>query len=91
MKQFETIIEYGSISATMSSQSTLEEAKQKIKSDIDYYKGINQNIREAKIVAYCDKCNNNGEYRIRRPRSIKTVKCECNKQYANEVYEFILV
>jgi len=90
MKQYEGFINYNEYSGYGFSKNTLEEAKKDMLAGIDFYKGIGANIKDATIQAYCDKCRNEGFYKVRRPRSIKTVKCECNQQYINDKCEFII-
>jgi len=95
MKTYEGRIWYRSpesnqLSGYCFGSESLEKTKQMMADGIAFYKPMAKIFQECVIEASCDKCHNEGVYKIRRPRSVKTVKCECNKQYINERYEYIV-
>jgi anti-sigma28 factor (negative regulator of flagellin synthesis) len=85
-KIYQGSIDYAEHSAYLFNDSSLEKVSKLMQSGIEYYR--EWNIREAKIEALCDKCMNEGVYKVHKNKLVsKLVKCDCKKQYANEIIE----
>jgi hypothetical protein len=89
MKMYSGRIEYAHHSAYMFSDTNLDKVSKTMEEGLAFYKGNGEPIREAIIEAFCDKCNNAGEYKVYRKHShliYKMHKCECGRQYETEKY-----
>ncbi len=90
MKKYNGFIHYGDKGAGYGfGHAELAETKKLMLEGITYYKELGYAIKDATIQATCDKCHNDGTYKIRKPRSIKTVQCKCKRAYMAERYEFV--
>lgn len=87
MKIYQGTIEYNNgRSSYMFSETSLEKISKVMEDGLKFYTEFG--ITEAKIEALCDKCWNDGTFKKPTRNKIvrKTVKCDCNRQYANEIY-----